>query len=124
MHHLARVTATSRATHTLEEFIHGIRRCTRPPNRPRDDRGVHPHSDLDERSLVLVRLAALAAVDAPTGSYLMHVGPGAESGVTLDDVQDVLVAVAPVIGTARTVAAAANIVEALGFAIELVNKDD
>jgi len=82
------------------------------------------HTDLDERSLVLVRLAALAAVDAPTGSYLMHVGPGAESGVTLDDVQDVLVAVAPVIGTARTGAAAANIIEALGFAIALVNEDD
>ena len=77
------------------------------------------HTELDAGSLVLVRLAALAAVDAPAASYLMHVGPAAESGLTLDDVQDVLVGVAPVIGSARTVSAAARIVEALGFAIEL-----
>jgi hypothetical protein len=51
-------------------------------------------------------------------------GPQNRSVRPKTDVQDVLVAVAPVIGTARTVAAAANIVEALGFAIELVNKDD
>ncbi|WP_459985782.1 carboxymuconolactone decarboxylase family protein [Nocardioides sp. AN3] len=80
------------------------------------------HTELDARSLLLVRLAALAAVDAPVASYLMHVGPGADTGLTVDDVQDVLIGVAPVIGTARTVAAAANIVEALGFAIALVEE--
>jgi hypothetical protein len=81
------------------------------------------HTELDPGSLVLIRLAALAAVDAPVASYLMHLGPGAESGLTLDDVQDVLIGVAPVIGTARTVSAAAKIVEALGFAIELMEED-
>jgi len=76
-------------------------------------------TELDPATLILVRLAALAAVDAPASSYLMHVGPAAESGVTLDVVQDVLVAVAPIVGTARTMAAATKIVEALGMAINL-----
>jgi alkylhydroperoxidase/carboxymuconolactone decarboxylase family protein YurZ len=80
-------------------------------------------TDLDAASLVLVRLAALAAVDAPAASYLMHVGPAAESGLTLDQVQDVLVGVAPVIGSARTISAAAKIVEALGFAIALMEEE-
>ena len=81
-------------------------------------------TDLDDRSLILVRLAALAAVDAPPVSYLLHVGAAMDSGVTVDDVQDVLVAVAPIIGTPRTMAAAAKIVEALGVAIELALEDD
>jgi alkylhydroperoxidase/carboxymuconolactone decarboxylase family protein YurZ len=81
------------------------------------------HTELDPATLVLVRLAALAAVDAPTASYLMHIGPAADSGLTLDQVQDVLVGVAPVIGSARTVSAAARIVEALGFAIALTEEE-
>ena len=40
-----------------------------------------------------------------------------EAGVTLEQVQDVLVAVAPIVGTARVMAAAEHIAEALGFAI-------
>lgn len=74
---------------------------------------------LDPASLILVRLAALIAMDAPPASYLAHVGPAVDTGVTLERVQDVLVAVAPIVGTPRTLAAARNIVDALGFAIEL-----
>ena len=76
-------------------------------------------TDLDPASLILVRLAALVAVDAPASSYLAHIGPAAEVGVTLDQAQDVLVAVAPIVGTPRTLSAAAKIVEALGLAIDL-----
>lgn len=76
-------------------------------------------TDLDARSLILVRLAALIAVDAPAASYLLHVGPAVDVDVTLEDVQDVLVAVAAVVGTARTLSAAAKIVDALGAAIVL-----
>ena len=72
---------------------------------------------LDADQLILVRLAALAAVDARPVSYLAHIGPSLEAGVTLDQVQDVLVAVAPIIGTARVMAAAEHIAEALGVAI-------
>lgn len=76
-------------------------------------------TDLDARSIILVRLAALIAVDAPAASYLLHIGPAVEVDVTLEDVQDVLIAVAPVVGTARTLSAAAKIVDALGAAIVL-----
>ena len=74
---------------------------------------------LDDDQLILVRLAALAAVDARPVSYLAHIGPSVEAGVTLEQVQDVLVAVAPIIGTARVMAAAEHIAEALGFAIAI-----
>ena len=80
-------------------------------------------TDLDLVPLLLVRLAALVAVDAPASSYLLHLGPAAEAGVTLDQAQDVLVAVAPIVGTPRTLAAAAKIVEALGLAIDLAAQD-
>lgn len=79
--------------------------------------------NLDPNTLILVRLAALAAVDARPLSYLAHVGPGAEAGVTVEQVQDVLVAVAPIIGSARTLSAAVNITEALGFAIAAVDAE-
>ncbi len=74
-------------------------------------------SDLDPNTLLAVRIAALAAVDAPAASYLMHVGPAIEAGVDLDQVQDILIAISPVIGTPRTLAAATKITEALGIAI-------
>ncbi len=57
--------------------------------------------DLPADRLLLVRIAALAAVDARPVSYLLHVGPSIESGVTIEDVQNVLVAIAPIIGSAR-----------------------
>ena len=81
-------------------------------------------TDLDPRSLILVRLAALIAVDAPASSYLFHIAPAASVGVTLDQAQDVLVAVAPIAGTARTLSAATKIVEALGLAIQLAEQSD
>jgi alkylhydroperoxidase/carboxymuconolactone decarboxylase family protein YurZ len=72
---------------------------------------------LDPNSLLAVRIAALAAVDAPAASYLMHVGPAMDAGVTVDQIQNILIGIAPVIGTPRTLAAALKITEALGIAI-------
>ena len=74
-------------------------------------------ADLDPTTLLLVRIAALAAVDAPAASYLMHLGPMMESGVKVEQVQDVLVAVAPITGAPRVLSAATKITEALGFTI-------
>jgi len=54
---------------------------------------------LDDNGLIAARLAALVAVDAPATSYLMHVGPAMDAGVTIEQVQDILVAVAPIVGT-------------------------
>jgi hypothetical protein len=73
--------------------------------------------NLEPRELMLARIAALAAVDAPPASYLLNAGPAADVGITLEDVQGILIAVAPIVGTPRIVAAAGNLTMALGFAI-------
>ena len=74
-------------------------------------------SRLDPNSLIAARIAALAAVNAPGASYLMHIGPAMDAGVTIEQIQGILVAVAPIIGTPRTASAALNITEALGIVI-------
>jgi alkylhydroperoxidase/carboxymuconolactone decarboxylase family protein YurZ len=79
--------------------------------------------NLDANSLLAARIAALAAVGAPAASYLMHLGPAADAGVTIEQAQGILVAVAPVIGTARTVEAAANIGTALGVAVTVLEAE-
>ena len=53
------------------------------------------HNSLVPRELMLVRMAALIAVDAPPASYLANAGAAADSGVTADDIQGVMIAVAP-----------------------------
>jgi hypothetical protein len=74
---------------------------------------------LDAREHMLARLAALVAVDAPAVSYLLNFGPAAEVGLTLEDTQGLLVAVAPIVGTARVASAAGKLTDALGFVIDL-----
>ena|SRR5437773_9869815 len=76
-------------------------------------------STLDEETLMLVRIAALVAVDAPPVSYLLNIGAAGDVGIDADQVQGVLAAVAPIVGTARVASAGGNIVRALGFAEEL-----
>ncbi|MCY1157994.1 MAG: carboxymuconolactone decarboxylase [Citricoccus sp.] len=77
------------------------------------------HCNLAPRELMLARIAVLAAVDAPPASYLLNAGEALDVGITLEDVQGILIAVAPIIGTPRIVAAAGHLAEALGFAIGL-----
>ena len=76
-------------------------------------------SSLDDRTTMLVRIAALVAVDAPPASYLLNLGVAGEAGVDEEEVRSVLAVVAPIVGTARVAAAAGNIARALGFALEL-----
>lgn len=80
-------------------------------------------STLDPRELMLARIAALAAVDAPAASYLLNAGTAMEVGITLEDVQGVLIAVAPIVGTPRIVAASGNLASALGFALEMAEAE-
>lgn len=81
-------------------------------------------TELDPRTLMIARIAALVAVDAPVGSYVLHIGPAAEVGLTADDVEDVLVAVAPIVGTPRLLSSARKIVEAFDLAIQLDSETD
>jgi Carboxymuconolactone decarboxylase family len=53
------------------------------------------HNSLAPREFMLARLAALIAVDAPPASYLANAEAAADSGVTADDIQAVMIAVAP-----------------------------
>ncbi|HXV53984.1 MAG TPA: carboxymuconolactone decarboxylase family protein [Solirubrobacterales bacterium] len=76
-------------------------------------------SSLDERTLMLVRIGALVAVDAPPASYLLNLGAAGQAGVDDEQVRGVLAAVAPIVGTARVAAAAGSIAQALGIALEL-----
>jgi alkylhydroperoxidase/carboxymuconolactone decarboxylase family protein YurZ len=78
-------------------------------------------SSLDPRTLMLVRIAALVAVDAPPLSYLSNLGIAGDLGVTSEQVEGVLTAVAPIVGTARVVAAASKIGRALGIAIAVAD---
>jgi len=81
------------------------------------------HTRLMPRELMIARIAALVAVDAPPGSYLANAGGAMDSGITEQDVQDILIAVAPVVGTAKVVSAGGNLMRALGFAIAVAEQD-
>jgi 4-carboxymuconolactone decarboxylase len=81
-------------------------------------------TSLDAETLMLVRIAALVAVDAPPASYLLNLGAAGEIGVDADKVRGVLTAVAPIVGTARVASATGNIVRALGLAIDLAELEE
>jgi hypothetical protein len=75
------------------------------------------HNSVSPRDFVLARLAALIAVDAPPASYLANASAVEQSGLTATDIEGVMIAVAPVVGTPRVMSAAGHIFQALGFAI-------
>jgi hypothetical protein len=81
-------------------------------------------SDLDAETLVLVRIAALAAVDAPSISYLLNLGVASEVGVDAEQVRGVLAAIAPIVGTARIASATGKIADALEVAIEVAEEQE
>ncbi|MCH0563914.1 MULTISPECIES: carboxymuconolactone decarboxylase family protein [unclassified Streptomyces] len=78
---------------------------------------------LAPETLLLTRIAALAASDAPPISYVAHIDPAIQTGLTAEQVQDVLVAIAPVVGTARVMAAAGNLAKALGMTIAVADAE-
>jgi hypothetical protein len=81
-------------------------------------------SSLDETALMLVRIAALVAVDAPVVSYLLNLDAASDIGIDAGQIQGVLAAVAPIVGTARVASAAGKIVEALAVEIEIAGSVD
>ncbi len=75
-------------------------------------------SGLDEKTYFMCRVAALVAMDAAPISYVMNLGLAADAGVTLEEVQGTLIAIAPIVGSARVAAAAGNILRgAFGVAV-------
>jgi 4-carboxymuconolactone decarboxylase len=84
--------------------------------------GVVERSGLDEETFMLVRIAALAASGAPPASYLVNLEAASELELTLEQVQGVLIAIAPVVGSARVASAGGSILRALGLATAVVEE--
>ena len=82
------------------------------------DTGTWKVSCLDPRTYALVRLGALIALDAPVVAYQACTATALAEGVTTDDIVDTLIAVAPLIGEARLVAAASALALAIGYDID------
>jgi 4-carboxymuconolactone decarboxylase len=72
-------------------------------------------SGMDARSHALARIAALIAMDAAPPSYMSAVQAGLRAGASYDEIVGTLIAVMPVVGVARVVAAAPNLGLALGY---------
>jgi 4-carboxymuconolactone decarboxylase len=72
---------------------------------------------LDERTFGLVKIAVLIAMDAPPASYAWQVANAIDAGATAEDILGVLRAVAPQVGGPRVIAAAPEIMLALGLAL-------
>jgi alkylhydroperoxidase/carboxymuconolactone decarboxylase family protein YurZ len=81
------------------------------------------HNSLSPRDFMLARLAALIAVDAPPISWFANTPAIEESGLTTEDIQGVMVAVAPVVGAPRVMAAGGHILRALGIAIAVTDAE-
>ena len=85
----------------------------------RMNEGIFEESGLDAQTFMLVRIAALTTLDAAPASWLLNIKLSGEAGVSPESILGTLIAIAPVIGTARVVSAAGKIVEALGLAVKL-----
>jgi len=75
-------------------------------------------SSLDTETLMLARIAALVAVDAPPVSYALNLEAAGDLEIDPERVQGVLAAVAPIVGTARVASATSKIVRALKVELE------
>lgn len=70
---------------------------------------------LDPRTFALVKIAAMIALDAPPASYAREINAALQDLVTPEDILGVLRAVAPQVGGPRVVAAAPELMLALGL---------
>jgi alkylhydroperoxidase/carboxymuconolactone decarboxylase family protein YurZ len=84
--------------------------------------GMLERSGLDAETLMLVRIAALAATGAPPASYLVNLEMASELGLSVEQVQGVLIGIAPVIGSARVASAGSSIFRALGLATAIAEE--
>ena len=72
-------------------------------------------TELDPKTLALVRLAALVAAGGAVPSYGAQADAAVNAGATAAEIVDVLIAVIPVVGLPRAVAAAPKLALALGY---------
>lgn len=72
---------------------------------------------LDGRTFSLVKIAALIALDAAPASYVWQIANALDEGVAPEEILGVLLAVAPQVGGPRVIAAAPEIMLALGLTL-------
>ena len=90
----------------------------RDPRHPRRARRhLRRPGGLDARTFGLVKIATLIALDAPPASYAWQVANAIDGGATAEDILGVLRAVAPQVGGPRVIAAAPEIMLALGLSL-------
>jgi alkylhydroperoxidase/carboxymuconolactone decarboxylase family protein YurZ len=70
---------------------------------------------LDPKTHALVRIGALITMNAAPAHYMAAVESAKEHGATLDEIVGTLIAVMPVVGTARVVTAAPKLGLAIGY---------
>jgi ABC-type multidrug transport system ATPase subunit/alkylhydroperoxidase/carboxymuconolactone decarboxylase family protein YurZ len=78
---------------------------------------------LDPKTAALVRVGALAAIGSPAVCLEWSSTRALEAGATEDEVTGVLLAIAPVAGLARVVAAVPGVADAFGYDIEAALED-
>ncbi|MET3423005.1 alkylhydroperoxidase/carboxymuconolactone decarboxylase family protein YurZ [Actinoplanes tereljensis] len=78
----------------------------------RQSQGALQGAGIEPQTALLVRIAALIALDAAPASYLVHLGVADEAGMKAEAIEAVLIELAPLVGTARIVSAAGKINEA------------
>src|SRR2546421_6969046 len=81
------------------------------------------HNSLTPREFMIARLAAMVAVDAPPISYFVSASAIEQSGMTAEDIQGVMIAVAPVTGAPRVMSAGGHILRALGIAVAVAESE-
>src|SRR5215469_9127717 len=79
--------------------------------------GWQERSGLDPHTFSLVKIAALIAMDAPPASYTWQVNNALACGCTPDELLGVLHAIAPQVGGPKVVAAAPELMVALGLPV-------
>jgi 4-carboxymuconolactone decarboxylase len=79
-------------------------------------------TSLGSEEVILARIAALVAADAPPISYALNLGVAGEAGIDPDKIRGVFAAIAPIVGSARIATAMGNVARALALA-ELAEYD-
>jgi len=83
-------------------------------------------SALDPKTAALLHVAVLVAIGSPAVCLEWSAGRALAAGASEDEIADVLLAIAPVAGLGRVVAAASEVATALGYdvATALEEPDD
>jgi 4-carboxymuconolactone decarboxylase len=80
--------------------------------------GLAEASDLDPKTVSLLRVAVSVAIGSPAVCLEWSAGRALAAGASEDEIAGVLLAIAPVAGLARVVCAAPDVATALGYDVE------